>query len=434
MKFNWSKWLNNQSAVVKAIFSVGMLKILSTLISVLVTIACARLLGPKGFGIYSYALALVGVVSIPVIQGLPVLVLRQISRALPTEQPSAIRMVLRFSDQLTWLVGLSAIVVVFLIGSLFTQVMHEGGTVLWLAAAAVPVLTVVIQVRGSILRALGHPFLGQLGDMLVRPGVLLLVLLTMLAFTTASSVQVMVANAAACCAGLFFAHVTARSHIAKATADRQVVPYGTWMRSLVPLSLLGGLQFVNSQVDLLVLGFLVDKESVGIYKIASTLALQVSFGLTVVNAVVAPKFAELYRRGDIQALKRLNKMSAMVSFALGAVVTLGYFLIGEWVIQFAMGKGYGTAFMPLMILSTAHLLTLWAGTTNVLLTMLGHERDVLVAAVVSISINFVLNLVLVPQFGMIGAASATAIALAIWRGMLSVYVRLRLNSTLVAQY
>lgn len=45
---------------------------------------------------------------------------------------------------------------------------------------------------------------------------------------------------------------------------------------------------------------------------------------------------------------------------------------------------------------------------HVLLNMIGRETDVLRAAFIAVSVNVALNLILVPRFGMMGAAISSA--------------------------
>jgi O-antigen/teichoic acid export membrane protein len=134
----------------------------------------------------------------------------------------------------------------------------------------------------------------------------------------------------------------------------------------------------------------------------------------------------LYRSGDIAALRRINRRGAALAFLFGLFVVVVYLVVGDWLIAVAVGPEYLGAYVPLAILSIAHLLTLWAGTTNVLLTMIGRERDVLVAAIVAVSTNVVLCFLLVPRFGLVGAASGSATSLVVWRIMLSRLLHVRL--------
>jgi len=302
------------------------------------------------------------------------------------------------------------------------------GLVLWPAAIGWRLVMVATRVRGSVIRAWGKAVAGQVPDMLVRPVLLLLMLLPLVLLPQptagmAMSLHLLAAGVAlAVAVWLSARYAPAHGDVVQAPG----MPVGTWLRTLLPLSTVAGMQLINSQVDLVLLGFLGSAEDVGVYRVATTLALQVSFVLTVVNAVAAPKFARLYREGRLDELRRVNRVGAAAAFAVGAVVFGIYALFGKPLSSLAVGPAYVGAFVPLMVLSGAHLVTLWAGTTNVLLNMIGRERDVMTAALVATAVNIALNFILIPRLGILGAACSSAGSLVAWRGMLSIYLRRRL--------
>jgi O-antigen/teichoic acid export membrane protein len=136
----------------------------------------------------------------------------------------------------------------------------------------------------------------------------------------------------------------------------------------------------------------------------------------------------LHAKGDWAELRRLNRLSARLALVFGMALFLVYLLAGRWMLAWAVGPEYVPAYVPLVILSAAHAGTLWAGTTNVLLTMIGHDRDVLACALVSVAANIGLNLVLVPRYGAIGAGCSSAGALVVWRVLLTWRLALRIKA------
>jgi O-antigen/teichoic acid export membrane protein len=276
-----------------------------------------------------------------------------------------------------------------------------------------------------VLRGLGRASAGQWPDLLARPLVFLGLLAIAWAETRGDASRAMALHLAAALVALALSGGLLQR--ARAASGTGAIEARRWARSLLPLSTVAGMQLLNSQVDLLVLGGLSGASAAGVYKVASTLALQVSFALTVVNAVAAPRFAGLFRAGRIDELARLNRLAAAIAFAGGAVVAAVLVGAGAPLVRLAVGEGYAGAYLPMVVLCAAHLATLWAGTTNVLLNMIGHERDVLACAAASAALNLALNLALVPAFGLPGAAGGSAIALVAWRVLLAARLRQRLG-------
>jgi O-antigen/teichoic acid export membrane protein len=69
---------------------------------------------------------------------------------------------------------------------------------------------------------------------------------------------------------------------------------------------------------------------------------------------------------------------------------------------------------------------------GLLLNMSGHEKDTVVGSGIAVVVNLVLNLALIPAWGMTGAAAATTLSLVTWNLILIGRVRHRLGISSVA--
>lgn len=422
--------IKSERSLFSGVAGVGLLKLAATAVAILITILLARALGPAQFGAYAFAFSTASLLTLPLLQGLPVLVVREVSRAPAPERPGLAAQLLAFANRLSAVVAVAMAIVMSAALMLFPQAEVLGQPLLMVAALALPLVMVATLVRGSVVRAHGAAVRGQVPDMLVRPLGLLALIGAFWWSPLGTAMGAMSLHLLAAVLSFGVAWVLVRGLVAKGPSTASPSDQaGRWMRALIPLSTVAGMQLINSQVDLVLLGFLGSAEDVGVYRVATTLALQVSFVLTVVNAVAAPKFALLFREGRIDELRRVNRLGAGAAFAVGALVFAVYGLVGRQLIALAVGPAYLGAFVPLLVLSGAHLLTLWAGTTNVLLNMIGRERDVLVAALVATAVNILLNLILIPRLGILGAACSSAGSLMVWRGVLSLYLRRRLSAT-----
>ena len=71
----------------------------------------------------------------------------------------------------------------------------------------------------------------------------------------------------------------------------------------------------------------------------------------------------------------------------------------------AFGAEYSAAYLPLVILSIGQLVNAGTGSVAYLLNMSGHEQDTMRVYFVAALVNAVLNFILVPKYGMFGAAT-----------------------------
>jgi O-antigen/teichoic acid export membrane protein len=161
--------------------------------------------------------------------------------------------------------------------------------------------------------------------------------------------------------------------------------------------------------------------------VAVSIATLVAFGLQAVTMVVAPHFARLYTQNDMARLQRLVTLSARAILAVALPVVLVLVLFGEPLLRLIFGEEYSGGYTPMAILAGGQLVNAAIGSVGVLLNMTGHERETARGVAIAAAANVALNLLLIPPFGLNGAALATALSMTLWNLVLWQAVRLRLN-------
>jgi len=178
---------------------------------------------------------------------------------------------------------------------------------------------------------------------------------------------------------------------------------------------------VLRQTDTLMIGMMVGTSSVGIYAAALETSAWVNFVLLAVNSIAAPMFAALYVEGDRANLQRLAATVARWMFPLALLVSVGLMVFADPILGL-FGAEFGAAKPAMLWLIGGQLVNVGAGSVGYLLTMTGHQNQCAIAVGCSAVLNFGLNLVLIPQFGLVGAAIATAICMSVWNLWLHVLV------------
>jgi len=159
------------------------------------------------------------------------------------------------------------------------------------------------------------------------------------------------------------------------------------------------------------LGIWASIEDVGIFGAASRISAMVSFMLLAVNNVLAPKFAELYSRGEMKALEQTARKSALFITLLASPIFLLLFFGGEWVMSM-FGPKFSEGGLVLTILVSGQFVNTLTGSVRFILISTGNEMIVRNIIVVSTVIQVLICVCLIPLLGMLGAAIATALALA----------------------
>jgi O-antigen/teichoic acid export membrane protein len=412
-----------------AVASLG-IRLAATGLTFAMSVVLARALGPHGYGVYSYVLALTTVLAIPAQFGLPPLIVRETARAAVGAEWGLMRGLWRFATltalllslALAMLAGLSAIV----LGGRLPAT--EIATYAW-SLALIP-LVALGNLRAAALRGLQRVVQGQLPDQIIRPAALVVAVLTALALHDRlgpdEAMELYVA--AALLAFTVGAVLLRRARPPElATGPIPVYRVRPWLAAILPLALIGGLQLVNRQTDTVMLGMFTTADQVGIYRVASQGALLVAFGLSAINMVVAPIFAKLYAEGDMARLQRVVTASsrAVLLFALPPVIALVFW--GGPILRLVFGKGYTSGDTAMAILCVGQLVNATFGSVVTLLNMSGHERMTLKGVAVAAVGNIVGNAILIPLWGIAGAAVATSVTLGLWNILLWRGVRHRLG-------
>jgi O-antigen/teichoic acid export membrane protein len=203
-------------------------------------------------------------------------------------------------------------------------------------------------------------------------------------------------------------------HRALASHNELPAPYSLrelWVscKSLLIVSLAG--EAILPFAPILLLGIWASSEEVGVFGAANRVAMLVSFLLVTVNNVTAPKFAELYAKGDMNALMQTAQRSAMMVTLLASPIFLLLMFGGHWVMAL-YGSGFEKGALILSIMAAGQMVNLMTGSVGYLLMMTGHERSFQNLTVLSALIMFVLSLILIPLLAGIGAALASAFSVA----------------------
>ena len=118
----------------------------------------------------------------------------------------------------------------------------------------------------------------------------------------------------------------------------------------------------------------------------------------------------MHATGRVDELQTQSRTAARLIFLGAAGIASVIATIGQMVLQ-AFGHEFGQGFSSALVLSVAYLVHSAMATSGYQLLMSGHERLVAVVFSAGAFVNLVSLFVLVPLFGLIGAALASGISL-----------------------
>jgi O-antigen/teichoic acid export membrane protein len=421
-----------RGAIVRGAAGSAAVKAGQALAALVVTVVLARALGPAGFGLYAFAQAVVMLLVLPASFGLPQLVLRETARAQAAGDWGRLRGLWRWAGLRVLGLSLAAAALLLAGGGLAAAAGDPRGPALMIGAALLPLIGLG-NLRGEALQGLRHVVLGQLPERLLRPAGLagLAAVAFFPAGLAASPAAAMALHAAAAAlafaAGAWWLHRKRPAALAGPGRPAPVYDGPAWWAAAWPLGLSAGLLLVVQQADLIMLGLMRAEEEVAAYRAASQAGLLVVFGAQAVTAAVNPYMARRHAEGDRAGLQRLVRLAAAAMTLAALPLVALYAAAGDWLLAAAFGPAFAAGYAALVILAAGRLIHAAFGPAGMLLNMTGHERATLRGSATAAIANLVLNALLIPPFGMAGAAAATTATLTLWNAMLYHAARRRLG-------
>jgi O-antigen/teichoic acid export membrane protein len=420
------------SILVKKGTYIVLLRGIGTVLAFILSVMLARSLGAEGYGSYSFALSVLMIISIPIQSGIPILAVREAAIAAVKNNDTQVALLWSWSNMLIFsysLIVITSFCIMVLMDWQWTYTQRF--YVILMGLLSVPFIALILM-QSAIVRGLGHAIKGVICDGLFRPLInifLFVILLLIVGADNVSTDQAVLVYTVSAAITLLLSYLviktSTKNHSVSNNANRVVI--SRWRASLSTLTIVGGAQLLFGYIDTLILGFFREDSEVGVYRVAVQFSVVVSFGLTVLNQLLHPYISKLYTNNDFDKLQKLIVSSSLAILGIAAIPALLLLIFGEYILDIIYGVEYVAAALALKVLVLGQLINAAIGSVGALLNMTGHEKDSMKGLLVAIAVNVLLDLILIPLYGIEGAAVASATSLAVWNIILKYYVMKRLE-------
>jgi O-antigen/teichoic acid export membrane protein len=197
---------------------------------------------------------------------------------------------------------------------------------------------------------------------------------------------------------------------------------GFWLKVSLPVIAVESLTLMLTNMDILLLDLFVSPDHIAIYFAAARTIALIAFVHFSVTAAVAPKFATLYVSGDLEGLRTFLKKTRKWTFLPSLVGGVALLILGKPIL-WLFGPEFMTGYPILFPLVIGLLVRSFAGPLQGLMIATGQQNMAALVMAVVVLINISLNLLLIPRFGLVGAATATAISFSLESLLLFVWLR-----------
>lgn len=130
-----------------------------------------------------------------------------------------------------------------------------------------------------------------------------------------------------------------------------------------------------------------------------------------IGVAIAPMVSDIHTAEQRDHLARLYKAASRWMIMIGVPLFLVQLLFGRWLLGL-FGEEFKVAYTALVIVAVGQFANYCTGVTVDVIRMIGRSGLLLANTVFDVASYVTLNLVLVPRYGLIGAALAAAIELA----------------------
>jgi Membrane protein involved in the export of O-antigen and teichoic acid len=185
----------------------------------------------------------------------------------------------------------------------------------------------------------------------------------------------------------------------------------TWFGFYVVLA--NSVGMINTQIDSLLVGRFMSETDVGYYATAVIIMQGITLLPSAVQTITTPAMATYYGNREYSNIKKLVKSTMLKIFAIELIFLIFLTLFGKYIIMILFSKEFAPAYVPMLILSIGYILYAPWMSVGTIFACIGKVNLSFKLNGLCAILNTALNLLFIPKFGLIGAASATTLSLII---------------------
>ena len=382
-------------------------QLVSTLSGAVLMVFLARTLEPDGYGLLYLALSVFAVVVFVSNLGIATSAARYVAEYRATD-PGQIRHVVRKSAAYVLVSSTVTAILLVLFHEYVATILDEPGlTSLLAVGAAFVVATSFVTYVRTLLQGLER--IHRCSHVVVALSVAKLgfvVAFVLLGFGALGALvgHVLALALAACLGGVYLYRELGSLEVAEQAEDglgERILRYS------VPIVFTRGSDMLDKQVDTILVGFFLTPVAVGYYVVSKQVVTFVQAPAAALGFTVSPTFGNRKAADELVEAARVYESTLVYVLLLYLPAAAGIAIVAEPAIEYTFGPDYLGAVPVLQILACFVVLQAMMQVTSSALDFLGRARTRAYAKGSTAVANVVLNVLLIPEYGVVGAAAAT---------------------------
>jgi O-antigen/teichoic acid export membrane protein len=191
------------------------------------------------------------------------------------------------------------------------------------------------------------------------------------------------------------------------TFNKNLIPF--IFREAWPLATVAIIGIIMSNIDMVILGWFTNSNNIGLYSAAQKPVQIIYLVPSLLSTAIFPVFSRLALT-DKEKIKSVIRKSLNFSLIIALLINAGVLLIGGPIFKLAFGQQYISA-IPLFKIMSLAIITGGPGIiiSNALFA-LGEQKRLIQFISVTLVTDIILCLILIPRYGIYGAAIAVTVS------------------------
>jgi O-antigen/teichoic acid export membrane protein len=423
--------LNNteRNLILKNTFYSFIIQGISVMLVFAGNIFLTRWAGSSAYGEYVHIFNWISVLSVITLGGRDDLLLAKIPKYLHNNEHDQVRKIVRKTNRDIFI--RSVIVISAFLGLIYfikIKTLSDIKSNFALAVVAIYLVSFT-SLNQSALQALNYIKLSQVPEKIIRP-FLLLILIILLKITVSVinlNSLIVIANigSAICCLFiLYFIIEKIKKHQSEA---RKFLATENLSNQTFYFFLISLFYLLSTKISMLILPYFMSEKNVGIFNIAYRFSELLIYPVFLMHYILPQLFAR-HHLSDLTYKQSLFSESVILSTVISIPILLINIFAGKFLLGW-FGKDFVSGYESLIYLSLAQLLFSIFGPTNTILMMQGNEKYSAISLFTYVGLLFVTSVLIIPIFGVPGAALSLLISSLLYNILLAILVY-RLHSVI----
>ncbi len=163
--------------------------------------------------------------------------------------------------------------------------------------------------------------------------------------------------------------------------------------------------------DSIMIGYFLTNADVGVYRVVFQFTTLAVIATTALRATLWPKVSRWSKTGEMKNIEESLSRAFNYSLILAIPVFTGGILLGDRLLYFFYGAEFAKGYPVLIILLFTQIVNVFQFFFTMYLGALDRQKDSFKVTAVAVTANLVLNILLIPIIGIMGAAIATMVTM-----------------------